>query len=672
MAQTSQRSAQEKPVVIGLYGVSGSGKTTLLNQLKRTLNDEHFLFYEGSQVIDEVTPGGLAQFKGWSRERQVTSRKAAIDSVRTACIQSKKAAIVSGHFSFFEEDDEKVGSPVITKDDLDTYTHILYLNVPAEVLFERRIRDSTRDRPFISTEDLHKWQEMEISQLRPLCLENGILFMCVALGPDLQSRVTNLLHEFRLNSNDSFNLERAKACLDIIIGDKPPLMMLVLDADKTLTEHDTGVLFWENVVPSKVKGASLKDIFSSKLGYSYAAFCQAALLYEESGDDPEFDRICSEVAAGVSMYPEFVCLLHRVAEQEHVRAVVVTCGIKRVWEKVLEKERLSGIVKIIGGGRIADGPVITGCVKGELVRYLQNKYHMKVWAFGDSQLDMEMLKRADRGIVVVGPEATRSKSMDAALVEAIECGGVRLKQVVLPPTTPMRLDSKRLPSLDITGADFMDFVPFPSPPSIQLIHATEKNAAKLLMTQMRNANVAGPHLCRAHMSVGKYLATEFLSDVIGVEEYSIPHVLGHQTSGHQLYHESQTLIVAVMRAGEPMARGVWESFPKASFLHVKSPEDVKPHHVQGKVTIILVDSVINSGKTVAEFLGRIQILHSTVRIVVVAGVVQAECISRRALTQKLRHGANVTVVALRVSQNKYTGRGSTDTGNRLFNTTCLP
>lgn len=214
------------------------------------------------------------------------------------------------------------------------------------------------------------------------------------------------------------------------------------------------------------------------------------------------------------------------------------------------------------------------------------------------------------------------------MVEAIERGGIRLKQVVLPPTTPMPLDFKRLPSLDITGADFMDFVPFPSPPSIQLTHATEKNAAKLLMTQMRNANVASPNLCEAHMSVGKYLAIEFLSEAIGVDEYSIPHVLGHETNGHQLYHESQTLIVAVMRAGEPMARGVWESFPKASFLHVKSPEDIKPHHVQGKVTIILGDSVINSGETVAEFLGRIQILHSTVRIVVVAGVVQVECISR--------------------------------------------
>lgn len=42
-------------------------------------------------------------------------------------------------------------------------------------------------------------------------------------------------------------MERAKACLDIVIGDKPPLMMLVLDADKTLSEKDTGAAFWEKV-----------------------------------------------------------------------------------------------------------------------------------------------------------------------------------------------------------------------------------------------------------------------------------------------------------------------------------------------------------------------------------------------------------------------------------------
>ncbi|EFR02793.1 hypothetical protein MGYG_09098 [Nannizzia gypsea CBS 118893] len=499
--------SKKKPVIIGLYGVSGVGKTTLLNQLKQILKEEHFLLYEGSQ--------------------------------------SKKAAIVTGYFSFFDGQDGEAALPIITSDDLDTYTHILYLDVPPEVLLERHTRDYNRVRSLISIENLHIWQEMEISQLRPLWLQHGILFMRMTPEPELQRRVSNLLCDLRIY-NKEINLECAKARMEAMIT-KPPLTMLVLDADKTLSEKDTGVLFWE-----------------------------------------------------------------------------------------------------------------------------KDKYHMDVWAFGDSPLDMEMLKRADKGIVVVGAEATRSKSMDSALIEAIESDGARLQQLVLPRTTPIWLDSKRLPPLDITGAGFVDFVPFPSPPSIQLIHATEKSAARLLMTGMRNASVVGLDLCRAHKFVGKYLATELLSDIIGVEEYSIPHVLGYETSGHQLYHEGQTLIMAVMRAGEPMACGVWDTFPKAAFLHVKFPEDVKPHHVEGKVTIILVDSVINSGKTVAEFLERIQKLHSTAGIVVVAGVVQAECISSQTLTHKLRHGAKVSVVALRISQNRYTGRGTTDTGNRLFNTTSLP
>jgi hypothetical protein len=32
----------------------------------------------------------------------------------------------------------------------------------------------------------------------------------------------------------------------------------------------------------------------------------------------------------VTMYPEFVSLLKLVAKQEHVSAVIVTCGLRRV------------------------------------------------------------------------------------------------------------------------------------------------------------------------------------------------------------------------------------------------------------------------------------------------------------------------------------------------------
>jgi uracil phosphoribosyltransferase len=189
------------------------------------------------------------------------------------------------------------------------------------------------------------------------------------------------------------------------------------------------------------------------------------------------------------------------------------------------------------------------------------------------------------------------------------------------------------------------------------------------MTPMRDATVAGPRLREAHWFVGWYLATELLSEVLGVEEYPIPHVQGHMTSGYRLLHERQTMVVALMRGGEAMAFGVNAAFPLAMFLHAHRPEDMTYDLLTGKLTVILVDSVINSGKTVVQFVQHIRSLHATIRIVVVAGVIQAQCISQglKALIQD----EQFSLVALRESDNKFTGKGGTDTGNRLFNTTQL-
>jgi hypoxanthine phosphoribosyltransferase len=94
-------------------------------------------------------------------------------------------------------------------------------------------------------------------------------------------------------------------------------------------------------------------------------------------------------------------------------------------------------------------------------------------------------------------------------------------------------------------------------------------------------------------------------------------------------------------------------------------------HVEGKSTIILVDSVINSGKTIVEFLERVRAVSETVRVVIVAGVVQADVMASEtgAMARMLAADENAWLVALRVSKNKFTGKGGTDTGNRLFNTT---
>jgi len=669
---------KKKPVVVGLYGVPGSGKTFLLGLLKQELGEEEFAFYEGSQMIATVAPGGLGAFQKMEEPEKLRYRQLAIDTVGKKCADSGQVAVVTGHFMFWPEETES-GVPVYTQKDLDTYTHILYLRIPAETIVQRHLDDKERSRPSTSVTHLRNWQHIEITELRRLCRKHGILFSLLSPAPMFLSKVVTAIRDFRRHTEEH-NFAQAACRLDeiLVAGQGKLETISVMDADRTLAAVDTGALFWKKVSSSrwpKEEGSPLKTLFDSNLGYSYTAFRQAILLYEETADDQEFDELCQDVASEVTMYPEFVSLLRLVAGQEHVGAVIVTSGLSRVWNMVLAREGLSDRVKVIGGGRIADGFVVTAAVKAALVTRLRDVYQVYVWAFGDSPLDLKMLGEADQAIVVVGEEHTRSKSMDAALRDAIDNGGLRARQAVLPSSAAPRLDTTKLPLIQLTDPEFLDSVLVRSRSrnsGIQVLHATARTAAKLLMTPTRDAKMAGPALREAHRRVGWYLATEFVADVIGMEEYPIPHVQGHQTSGHRLLHEQQTTIVALMRGGEAMALGVNDAFPLAMFVHASRADDIKQHHLRGQRTVVLVDSVVNSGETVVEFVQHVRSLHSAIHIVVVAGVAQAQSVfGAGSLAQAFGPHRRLALVALRLSDNQFTGSGNTDTGNRLFNTTHL-
>ena len=109
--------------------------------------------------------------------------------------------------------------------------------------------------------------------------------------------------------------------------------------------------------------------------------------------------------------------------------------------------------------------------------------------------------------------------------------------------------------------------------------------------------------------------------MVGLEQCPIRHVLGHQTKGYQLFHEQQTTIVALIRGGEPIASGVNDVFPLAMFVHARDTDNIKLHYLQGQLIVILVDSVVNTGKTIIEFVQHVRKLHATIYIVVVAGVI---------------------------------------------------
>lgn len=663
-AVPNQPACNSKATVIGLYGVPGVGKTALAERLKNELGQEHFAFYEGSEVIAGLVPGGLDLFKKRGEQAKLSLRQQAITEVGRQCAQSGKVGIVTGHFMFWDENQE-VGTPVYTQNDLYTFTHILYLEVPARTIIERRREDNGRsDRQSSSEDHLHRWQEAEKNQLSRLCRRHGLLFFSIP-HPMSMPKILDLIKDFRHHS-EATNLSRAESMLDGLIAAQQGRLgtMVLVDGDRTLAAVDTGTQFWKRI---SNREDLLKELFSSPLGYSYTAFRQAMLLYEEAVNDQRFEGLCEEIASEVPVHPEFVHLVQIIAEQAHVGVAVITCGLRRVWEKVLERIGMSDMVKVIGGGRIANGFVVTPEVKGAMIDRLRSIHGAYVWAFGDSPLDLSMLRRADRAIVVVGELADRSKTMDQGLRKAIDDDGLEACQLLLPTTAPLRLDSTKLPVIQVEEITSL------LSGRLEVFHATDKKAAKLLMTPTRDATVAGKELRAAHHRMGWYLATELVADVVGLEEYSIQHVQTQRISGHRLLDEKHTAIVALMRGGEPMAFGVNAAFPLARFIHAHEPADIKlDDHLQGLSTVMLIDSVINSGKTIVDFVHHIRRLHATVRIIVVAGVVQAESLLDDGhLVKGLAGHGHVSLVALRLSGNKYTGKGGTDTGNRLFNTTHL-
>jgi phosphoserine phosphatase len=517
-----QSPSQGKPVVIGLYGVSGCGKTYLLQELEKYLGTgDFFTFYEGSQMLDDVVPGGLQLFRRSSDDEKHHWRKVAVNEIKHDCIEKRRAAVVAAHYSFWRE-----GNPhpeiAWTENDGDTYTHVLYLDTPAQTVYNQSLGDSSRRRPAASVAHIQKWQQTEKDELRKSCERHGILFSPITsprgLGaPPALGQIARLLCDFRQHT-EAYNWSVVQGKLDRMLARELSDLstVLVRDGDKTLAEVDTGLLFWKHLASSGLtpeEKCPFTAVFSGPLGYSYAAFRQVALLYEAI-DKAKLETLCEQVAADVDLQPAFLALLKQVARRRHVRAVVVTCGLRRVWEKVLEREGLQGEVEVFGTGRFENGYVVTPAVKGASVDRLRQVHKLRVWAFGDSPLDLEMMKRADHAVVVVGSEATRSKSMDSVLRYAIENEGLRASQILLPANSSPRLETATLPVVRLTDSRFLASVLSHNPRNF--LFATDKGAAKLLMTAMRDATASGPVLRDVHRRVGSYLATEYVTDVVGL------------------------------------------------------------------------------------------------------------------------------------------------------------
>lgn len=443
--QSAPRLATEFAQVIGIYGLPGSGKTFILKTLEKEMESQNYLFFEGSTVLSKIHPGGLEGFLAEPEEKRRALREAAVRYINAECLTKQKAGVVTGHLMFWPQDSQIIPSSIHTQADMDIYSHIIYLDVPNEVIAQRRQNDATRDRGSHSIARLQEWKEREIFLLRNLCSQNKITFVPVSgsVG-EIKSLIRKFAHYTSQAKNSDQAIEHTNRILEQNI--KQPQRMFVIDGDKTLVPNDTGKMLWQS---EKVAFGSdtLAKVFES-MGYDYTAFMQVALLHNELGTDAEFEKKCDQVADEVCIYPDFLRTLKKVAKEPSTEALVVTCGLQMIWEKILQNFKLFDKIKVVGAGRGVDGLVMTPDVKYAIVAYLQKKRNMNVWAFGDSPLDLLMLRKADHAFVAVGHEETRSKSMEKELENAIKVEGSHFR----PRQTLLREAGNPLPLSTRPGA----------------------------------------------------------------------------------------------------------------------------------------------------------------------------------------------------------------------------
>ncbi|CAG8628890.1 12009_t:CDS:1 [Ambispora leptoticha] len=646
---------------IGIYGINCAGKTTVLNGLKETF--EHV--YEGSELVTRNIT--LEKFKKLDSESKTSLRIEAIKRLR----EITDDAIVTGHFSFAKvsPSNEVYFEPVMTDADRNYYTDIIYIDISPGDVYCRLQKDAKRraDRPLMTVEQIKQWLDYEKKELVSNCIESGIIFHKFCPLSDKNANLEILIKLIRdirrqTETNNEINIKEAIKKLTSNLNIKPKVFLL-LDADRTLSKNDTGILFWEKYHAST--NANVDDFRENfrKHGHTYSAFLQAACKYS-SLDDRLYKYLCKKVVEETELHPEFIGFLKSVlaSPSSCVVPIVILSGIVNVWQTLLERH-FGNKIPLLGGNLSPSGEEYIMDVKSKAlcVEILKDLYpDSKIMAFGDSEVDLEMLASADESFLVV--DYTNNKALRKRLNEQkYSYLKKKLKKISFPKITNGLYDENdEIPAISLESILFNLIYP------ANISEYTFSHASSLIATASRRKEICGLELCNIHENIGYFMASKVVED-LKIISVSIDHVQGHSvTNGFALENEVATGIVAMMRAGEHMAKGVWKFMPNVSFIHYKENSDLDKYmgHLE---RIFVVDFVINEGNTMRDILNYLIRIHRfSGKIIVITGVIQD--VTARKLPLEY---PEVLFYALRTSMNKYKGVGATDTGHRLYNTTVV-
>lgn len=176
---------------------------------------------------------------------------------------------------------------------------------------------------------------------------------------------------------------------------------LLLDGDRTLSPVDTTLSFLKH---AGITEEALEACFEPGY-YSFDMFLRVAQLY--SAIPPSlYEKYCQKAVDDLALHPEFIPFVQQASQK--VQVVVITAGVRLLWDKLLTRFGIREQVTLIGGGHFHfDKYVIDQVAKGLVVEVL-HQHDKQVIAMGDSLVDFDMLTKANDGYLVVDHRQNRS------------------------------------------------------------------------------------------------------------------------------------------------------------------------------------------------------------------------------------------------------------------------
>lgn len=531
---------------IALYGMPCAGKSTLMDKITdaKVIN--------GSQELRRICGGSFSELSEGEKHQVRIKYTEYVNSLTDEVIVS------DGHFSFME-------NIVFTEADGDLYDIFIYLYCSPDTL-KKRYDLSKKNAKFSceSVESIRQWQEFEISHLRNECHIRNKDFYVVSDNEEECNRFIEFVTLLR-EGFSSYALA-TDICNRIMAQFDKRDVLYIVDGDKTIITQDS----YRFCCNGKTK------IFDGDFYTGYQSFLFEKKLQEASIDKSKIQ----ELTINTEVYD-------KVASNNYI---VLSSGIEALWNDIAKDKKFDVVFA---------NPYISADVKFFIIKQLK-EHGYTIYAFGDSKIDLYMLREADKGFLYIGNRMSRS-----------------LKNESL---------SGLIPIYDH---------------SLIVLADEDAGTSDDIAICKSNSGINGSRLAAAHIrlgeNVGKRIATVF--------------------------PEKNTSILVIERGGRFFGDGVYLGVGGIFYSMNPKKDDIPVINTE---RVVIVDSVINTGKSIMRIVDEIKKHNPGVDVIIAANVIQNEAVElfKDYLVFATRLSKNSFVG---VNQSKQNGRTGPDTADRLFN-----